>query len=228
MLNENEFHKLIEQQGQESKKKGWERLEGQLPIDNNEDADIINSDSTAARSNLKKLIIPFLAFSAVLIICLLIILKSSNNEDNSSIRYCSETDYTVIETHQTLKEFSEREEKNWLFFDWYSETELINDVVYKLNTTGEVICFQETIMDMNTGYIVKMNVTENRTDIDFLTEYKLIENECNINNIVVKWQDGVLSSRAMFQYNEYNYFLEIADMDTPNGILEFVEILLSY
>lgn len=228
MLNENEFHKLIEQQGQESKKKGWEQLEGQLPIDNNEDTDIINSDSTVSRLHLKKLIIPFFVFSAVLIICLLIILKSVNNEDNSSIRYCSETDYTVIETHQTLKGFSEQEEKNWLFFGWYDETELINDVIYKLNTTGEVICFQETIMDMNTGYIIKMNVTENTIDIDFLTEYKSIENECYINNIVVKWQDGVLSSRAMFQYNGYNYFLEISDMDTPNGILEFVEILLTY
>ncbi len=228
MSLENKFHEKIEEQAKDKKEEKWRAMSSNLElIQNNETMN--NSKNTKVLIRLpSKAIICFIALFILFLVVVTIISIYLKSNKNIKVRYCTSDEYAVSETDVSLKEYAESINKTLLFFDWYEETILLTEEMTKLNDTGEIICFAETMMDMNTGYMVTLRVTDGWTDIDALESIKdLCYNQSLEQGIKVEWGGGLSKSCAIFEYEDYKYYLEVSRTDDMELALEYVALLLS-
>ncbi len=126
-----------------------------------------------------------------------------------------------------MKEYSIQNNNEILFFDWYLDTDFHESIITELIETKEIICLEETMTDMETGYNVTLKVTDTSTYIDFLDAYEeLFVNEQYVSEIRVEWGGSTFNAYARFEYNNYRYYLEIPNALEPSVTLEYVEQLL--
>lgn len=230
MSKESKFHNLIEQQENEHKQEVWDRIKSDVEDDSNLTADTVQVSENTLSINPKKIYIPIITVLAVLAVVLILIFTLKPDTPNNPIddlRYCSKTDYSINDTTQTLKEYSQETNKGLLYFDWYDETELCNDKLFQLNSNNEIICIKESIVDIDTGSLVTVSVTDNRTVVDFLENF---ENSCsfthNFNGTEIKWSTSEFESKAMFEYESNIYYITVADPFEENYIITLIEQLL--
>ena len=99
-----------------------------------------------------------------------------------------------------------------------------------IKETEEIVCFHETLTDEYWNY-VNLYVTDNKTEIDLLSNFNLTtEDKSIINDITVSYMINKDVSYSKFEYQNYRYFIEInfvyTDLDYTEHTFNIVEQLL--
>lgn len=220
MSTERKFYNLIKNQNREEKDKLWKKIEKEL---GNENLSIIapKKKKFPTRSFIA------IASSCVLVATVAVVTLSCLLPFKDDVRYRTQADYEKFSTDMTLKEYTQEIGKELLYFDWYEEAELIEDTVYKLNETNEIICFKEDLINGETGQSIKFYVVDNKTKIDILESfYTRCKEKSEVENIEVYWNYSLKESNAYFEYNKYNYYLTVDSPETSETILELIGALL--
>ena len=158
MSKERKFHELIEQQNREEKDAVWARLQ-QKEAEREQEKPV--SALPKARSFSWRKWVPIVASSLFAVVIgafatwEFLSLKNTGNEDNKG-RYFTGQSYETVEVQYTLKEYAQEIGASLLYFDWYAEAEDLKNYAWQLKDTQEIICFQEEIIDINTGCKVKL------------------------------------------------------------------------
>lgn len=221
MSRESKFHNLIEQQSQENKRKSWERLENCCDYITT----TTGQESVIAKMNNKKFIIILAAFVFMLCSFLIIFITTLPNEQNFN-RYCSNEDYNIIPTTETLKDYSETTGKEILFFDWYEQSNYYIDYIFQLKETSEIICYREYMEAIGSDNIIIISITDENTEIDIFETYKLMcDNHYKYKNIDINW-GGQETCYAYFVYKDYTYYIEIDNLLQSDLILDYIKQLI--
>ena len=167
MSRERKFHELIEQQNREEKDAAWAKLQ-------QKEAEREKKEFTPAlpktRSFFRRKWVQIVASSVVTVgigvfaMWGFLSLKDGNNDNKG--RYFSSQSFEKVEVQYTLKEYAQEIGENLLYFDWYEETDYLKNQAWQLKDTQEIICFQEDIIDVNTGCPIYIFVIETDTEIE--------------------------------------------------------------
>ena len=227
MSLERKFHKLIEKQNQQEKEEKWQELQPALNLAPNEEVNSSGNTKVLFKSKARVLICGIALFLIILAIITTVILWQNFNKKKQSIRYCTSEEYSIVDTEITLKEYAISINKNLLYFDWDDKDALIFEEVIKLDETDEIICFQETMIDLNTGFEVSLRVMESTTHID---AFDLIEALCvdsvEEQGIDVKWGGESFRCYAFFEYEGYRYYIVVTNSMAQDTALSYASILL--
>ncbi len=229
MSIESEFHSLIEQQDSEGKRKVWDKINGNIGAETNFIDDAVQVSNNALSINPKKIYISaYCVLAALAVVALILILTSKPGNPAGDVRFCSAADYSVNETTQTLKDYSQETNKDLLYFDWYEETEYLNDKVVRLNSDNEIICFMEEISDIESGYLIRIDVTDNLTVLDFLENFESsCPNSHTIDDIEIIWGVSEFGANAKFEYKSHIYYLSISDVIEEDYFIYLIEQLIT-
>lgn len=221
MSRERKFHNLIKNQNPEEKDRLWEKIEKELGNEKN---------ITVVVPRKKKF--PMGRFVAIASSCIVVVTVAAvtishflPQEENDN-RYRTQADYEKFSTDMTLKEYAQGIGKELLYFDWYEEAELIEDTIYKLNETNEIICFKENIINGETGQSIKFYVVDDKTKMDILESfYTRCRDNSQVKDIEIYWNYNINEANAYFEYNNYNYYLTVDAPETSETILELIGTL---
>lgn len=161
MSRERKFHNLIKNQNSEEKDRLWEKIEKELG----------NENITVVVPRKKKF--PMGRFVAVVSSCVLIVTIATIAvwkflPQETGPRYCTQDQYRGTKTDMTLKEYAKENNKELLYFDWYEKADLLENTIYQLNDTNEIICFQEDMINGETGTFISLYVVDTQTKMDML------------------------------------------------------------
>ena len=177
MSKERKFHEFIEQQNREEKDAVWAKLQ-QKEAEREQEKSVPVLPKAHSFSWRKWT--PILASSLTAVVIGgfatwgFLSLKDGNNDNKG--RYFTSQSYEIVATQTTLKDYAKEMGKDLLYFDWYAETDHLKDQVWQLKDTQEIICFEEEIIDINTGCKVKLLVIEVDTEIE---DFFVDEEFCN-------------------------------------------------
>lgn len=232
MSREKKVHNYIERDSTPQQEENWKQIQArfqssEIPVNFTTDTEVdSNCGGVVTLSRRKKIVISFascvLIGLAILMTCLLVL------GNQPKVRYRTAKDYITEETNITLKDYSATKKNEILYLDWYSETELCEDRLYRLKNTDEIICFRESILDMNTGYVFNIGVTDNLTEIDLFDSYKTIcVTERVIEDVKIMLGNSDFCVYAKFETKGYQYYLEVSDTTDSDIIIGYIEQLLA-
>ena len=229
MSKERKFHELIEQQNREEKDAVWAKIQ-------QKEAEREKKELTPA---LPKTRLFFgrkwmqIAASSIVAVAIgvfatwgFLSLKNENSDDNKG-RYFTGQAYETVEIQYTLKEYAQEIGKDLLYFDWYEETDHLKDRSWQLNDTQEIICFQEEIIDVNTGCKLEIFVMQAETEIQDFSLFEETNLISEVKGVRVDWKKDAFAAYANFEYEDYKYYLRVDEPIDENYILDLIEILLS-
>lgn len=228
MSKERKFHKLIEQQNRKEKDAVWARLQ-QKEAEREQEKPV--SALPKARSFSWRKWVPIVASSLVAVVIgafatwEFLSLKNNGNEDNKG-RYFNSQSYEIVDTQLTIKDYSLEMGKSLLYFDWYEETDFCKDKVWQLKDTQEIICFEEEIIDINTGCLVNMFVIQADIEIENLSFVEDTDKKSELQGVEVDWRYTKFRAYATFEYEDYAYYVRVEEPMDENHILALVEELL--
>lgn len=228
MSKKHSIHDLLEEQESNSKNNMWNNVENRLEEESHDNRYVPHK-----RFSWKKFCSIAASFVVVLGITLFSVFhflpQGQGTGGTPSIseepkgRYCTQADYSVQKIEESIKEYSVKSNKKLLYLDWYEKADLLEDYCYSLNDTGEIICYNENIINGETGDNIKIYVTDNYTDIDLLQNIKNASDSIQeIKNISVNYGSTYLFAYSMFEYENCRYYLELNDPLTDTAILDFV------
>ena len=227
MSKERKFHELIEQQNREEKDAVWAKIQQkEAERQKNEPVPV----SPKARSFSWRKWTPILASSLAAVVIGVfatwgfLSLKNGNNDDNKG-RYFTSQSYEIVATQITLKDYAQEIGKSLLYFEWYEETDYLKDQAWQLNDTQEIICYNEEIIDVNTGCKVEIFVIEADIEIEDFADDET-DKKSEINGVQIDWQYSKFRAYANFEYKDYIYYLRVKEPFDENYILDLVEELL--
>ena len=226
MSRERKFHEFIEQQNREEKEAVWAKLQQEDAEKQEKSAPALPKARsffgrkwvTIAASSLAVVVIG--AFSAWGFLSL----KDGNNDNNG--RYFTSQSYETVNTQRTLKDYAQEIGENLLYFDWYAETDYLKNQAWQLKDTQEIICFQEEIIDINTGSKVKLLVMPVDTIIEDFFGDEETDQKSEMDGVQIDWKYSKYNSNANFVYEGYKYYLRVDEPIDENHILDLVEELL--
>lgn len=229
-MKDKKIHDLIERGNKETKEKSWQVLEENLCY-NQVSEKQGNGGATLSVALNKKVVFAATIFLVLLCVALILILYYVNDKRTfDDFRFYAESDYSQTITDTTLKEYSDDNNLGLLYFDWYDETYYIEDIVYTLNESGDVVCYRETIFDNALGNLVILFVVENNVSLDFLN---IIDNACIFDYQTKSgqqafWGGDELNAYARINHLEYTYYIQVERInESPEDILLYVENLIS-
>ncbi len=226
MSRERKFHELIEQQNREKKDAVWAKIQ-------QKEAERLEKEPTPAfpkaRSFSWRKWAPIVAssFVAVLVGVFALWKFLPLDDKTNDGRYFDSHSYEIIDTQRTLKDYAQEIEKNLLYLDWYAETDSLTDQVWQLKDTQEIICFNEEIIDINTGCKVEMFVVEADAVIEDFFADEETDTKSEIKGVQIDWQYSRFRAYANFVYEDYRYYLRVKEPIDENYILTLIEELLS-
>ena len=221
MSRERKFHELIEEQNREEKDAVWAKIQQKdepIPV------------SSKSRSLSWRKWTPILASSLAAVMIGVfatwgfLSLKDENNGNKG--RYFTSQSYETMSTQITLKDYAQAIGKNLLYFDWYAETDYFKDKVWQLKDTQEIICFQEDIVDINSGCIVYIYVMESDTEIEGFFLDQETNQKSEVDGVEIDWRYTKYKSNANFVYENYKYYLRVDEPIDENYILDLAAELL--
>lgn len=221
MSKERKFHELIEQQNREEKDAVWAKIQ-------QKDEPISISPKSRPFSWRKWRAVLASSLTAV-VICVFatwgfLSLKNGNNDNNG--RYFTSQSYETVEVQYTLKDYAQEIGENLLYFDWYEETDHLKDRAWQLKDTQEIICFQEEMIDINTGSKLEIFVIEADTIIENFSVEEETDRKSEIKEIQIDWSYSRFNAYANFVYEDYKYYLRVDEPIDENYILDLIETLL--
>ncbi len=228
MSKERKFHELIEQQNREEKDVVWAKLQQK---EGEREQEKPTPVSPKARSFSWRKWMPIMASSLAAVVIGVfstwgfLSLKDGKNNDNKG-RYFNSQSYEIVATQITLKEYAQEIGENLLYFDWYAETDHLKDQVWQLKDTQEIICFEEEIVDINTGCMVYMFVIQADIEIEDFFAAEETDRTSEINGFQIDWRYTKFRAYANFEYKGYTYYVRVKEPIDENHILDLVEELL--
>lgn len=142
-------------------------------------------------------------------------------------RYCTAEEYTRSVTDKTIKQYAQETGKDILYFDWYDTTEYLENSIYTLNETNEIICYRENIINPETGDLLSLYVTEKSIQIDVLEKISMEVQRIDVyNGVTITWGMWVAIGHASFEYGDYKYNLELTEPLEEDDVLEYAKLLL--
>lgn len=226
-MNKKNIHKLIEEKNPEGKaalrQKVMERVN--LPTE----AEQIQKKPTFSYKRFYRI---FAGVSAtVAAVCLAIVLPIVLNRDTAvpTERYCHAADCVETVADYTVKDYSEQKNLSLLYIDWYDIAEEIQTKAFvNINDSSDIIYFQETLVNGETGDIANLYITELHTKVDIFED---IGNTCvnikNISSIKVSWGYQNYNGFAYFEYSDRSYVIELKNPMAEDSVLDLVESMLS-
>ena len=219
MSRERKFHNLIKNQNSEEKDRLWEKIAKELG----------NENITVVVPRKKKF--PMGRFVAIASPCVLIVTIATIAvwkflPQETGPRYCTQDQYQGTKTDMTLKEYAKENDKELLYFDWYEKADLIENTIYQLNDTNEIICFQEDMINGETGTFISLYVVDTQTKMDMLDYfYTRCDKSSQVKDIQVNWISSLKEANAYFEYDHYNYYLTVDAPESSETILELIGTL---
>ena len=218
-MRERDIHNLIEQQETEKKQRIWEKVCAQV------DMTPTQPIKTAPRKRTVKWAL--IAMAIVCVATLSIVLPLTLRDNEPSVRFCDVTQYTVEELSKPLKEYIAENNYKFLYVDWYENAdEVITKCGYNKSDRNDIFFFTENIINSDTGENLLFSVTDNKTRVDvfenYYDDYQLI----SVQGIEVNYIGERLRSRATFEYNNYNYYLEIDVGEAQERLTEIIQDML--
>lgn len=201
-MRDKDIHKLIEQENPEAKQRMWERVSAELGLN-----DIPQQKAVKRRQPLKWALI---AATIICVVTLSIVLPIMLRDDGA--RFCDSTQYTTASSDQTIGEYSALNNNKFIYTDWYENAdEIITDYAYLNNNKNDIIFFTETIVNGETGEVLKQSVTDNKTRVDIFDRYLNSDSntKTTINGISVQWHNSYTNAVAVFEYKNNVYYLEL-------------------
>ena len=227
MSKERKFHEFIEQQNREEKDAVWAKLQQkEAEREQEKPAPVLPQP----RSFSWRKWTPILAssFAAVVIggfaMWGFLSLKEGNNDNKG--RYFTGQSYETVEVQYTLKDYAQEIGESLLYFDWYEETEYLKNYALQLKDTQEIICYNEEIIDINTGCKVYLFVIQADITIENFSVEEETDRNSEIKQVQIDWSYSRFNAYANFEYEDYKYYLRIDEPMDENHILDLVEELL--
>lgn len=216
-MRENDIHNLIEQQDPERKQRVWEKICSQV------DLPAARQSTPAPKKRTFKL--AALAVALVCVVTLSIVLPLALRDNGPQDRYCDMTQYTVENMNQTLKEYSLAHNNNLLYVDWYDISEETSTRYAHMNENkDDVVFWEETLLNGETGEYLTFSVTKSKTRVDILEEfYNSVESTSSVNVVTVKWHNTFKDTFAMFEYQKRIYYLKLDVADGQERLMEIIE-----
>lgn len=228
MSIERDFEKLVIKQNPEQKKASWQKIQKMLEEDEGETVADIEFGNTLAKgffSNRRNIVI-IVSSALVLLTAAILMLVFLLPEPLPPKRYCAMGDYRIEPSMVSIEDYSEQNNLDLLYFDWYKDAEYVVETHYKLIDTDEVVCLKEELIDSSGNYIL-FYITDNNTDIDILTNYnEACINLLEINGIEVKWGYHMNNSLVSFNYNEWNYYVGIQSIVEQSTVENLLKTLI--
>jgi hypothetical protein len=228
MSIERDFEKLVIEQNPEQKKASWQKIQKMLEEDEGETVADIEFGNTLAKgffSNRRNIVI-IVSSALVLLTAAILMLVFLLPEPLPTKRYCAMGDYRIEPSTVSIEDYSEQNNLELLYFDWYKDAEYVVETHYKLIDTDEVVCLKEELIDSSGNYIL-FYITDNNTDIDILTNYnEACINLLEINGIEVKWGYHMNNSLVSFNYHEWNYYVGIQSIVEQSTVENLLKTLI--
>lgn len=228
MSRERKFHELIEQQNREEKDVVWAKLQ-QKDAEREQEKPVPAVPKARSFFGRKWVTIAASSLAVVVIGAFstwgFLSLNDGKNNDNKG-RYFNSQSYEIVATQTTLKDYAKEKGKNLLYFDWYVETDHLKDRAWRLKDTQEIICFQEEIIDINTGCMVYLFVIQADTEIEGFFGDEETDRKSQIDGVEIDWKKDLFTAYANFAYEDYKYYVRVDEPIDENHILDLVEELL--
>lgn len=227
-MSKNDIHQLIENKNPERKEALRKKVKERLEL--SEDAE--QEHSKPALSIYKKRYRIFASVSTALAVaCLAIVLPIVLKRDTGvgpTERYCHAADCVETVTDYTLKDYSEQNNLSLLYIDWYDVADAIQTKKFvNINDSSDIIYFEETLANGETGSIVTLYITDLYTKVDIFED---VENSCEnveyISAITVNWGYRNIKGFAYFEYLGRGYAIELQYPMAEDSVLELVESMI--
>ena len=228
MSKERKFHEIIEQQNREEKDAVWAKIQQkEAERGKNEPVSVLPHARSFSWQKWTRIVASSLAVVVIGVFATWGFLSLSNrtNDDNKG-RYFTSQSYEKVNTQRTLKEYAQEVGKDLLYFNWYDETDYLKDRAWQVKDTQEIICFEENIIDVNTGCLIYLFVIEADTEIEDFSFAEETDRKSEINGLEIDWRYSMFNSYANFIYEDYAYYLRVEEPIDENYILDLVEELL--
>lgn len=108
-----------------------------------------------------------------------------------------------------------------------AETDHVKDQVWQLKDTQEIICYNEEIVDINTGCMVYLFVIQADITIENFSVEEETDRKNEIKETQIDWRYSKFRAYATFIYEDYKYYLRVEEPIDENYILDLIETLLS-
>lgn len=239
MSKERKFHEWIEQQNREEKDRVWAKIqqkeEERLSVTQQETEDEQPAIPKRTAFSWRKWAAVAATSLAVIFLGAFAVAKflpfddsvvNNSSCDDSSGRYFDAQSYETVETQTNLKGYAQEIGENLLYFDWYEETDYLKNNAWKLTDTQEIICFQEEIIDVNTGCIVTIFVVEANTRIEAFSPDENTDRNFVVNEVSISWRLYNDRAIANFEYEDYRYYLRIKEPLNEEYVFALLEELL--
>ena len=219
-MKDYEIHKLIEQQNPEAKERLWQRIKSELDLPDNPPAPA----PVAAKPKVWR---RWTAIAAALVCVITLSIVLPLTLGGEKIRFSDFEHYTVARLEQNLEDYFLSNNRDLLVVDWYDIAEEVKTDYGHINEDpNDVVFFMETIGNNETGEILTLYITDNRTRVDILEIYHTGNNTTSVRNVSVKYSSDVLYTRAMFEYNKNVYYLNIDVGNAQERLTEIIESML--
>lgn len=229
-MKEKELHRRIEEQDPEIKRAIYEQLREDLIAAHKEGVAAMEKSQPQPQPRVRRrwlfAVVPACICVVLLAVMLPLLLKDKDND--SGVRYLYKNEYTTEVVSYTVHDYAVEHNLSLLYLDWYAVAEPVETKVHiNLHDTTDLVFLEEKIINGETGDVVILYVTEKMTRTEILEMFwTFCTYEKEVKNISVKWGGDSLKSRAMFEYNGYRYYLELADPLTEDSIFEIIEEML--
>lgn len=214
-MREKDIHKLIEEPTPE-KERILQRIRSQIPQ--------TEETKATAKPAVKGWKIAAVTMVLLCVITLSIVLPLTLGPKDNGDRYCTDAEYNDEPLQQTLKEYSATNKLMLLCIDWYDNAdEILTSRGFIKDNHEDTVYLQESIINSETGEMVTLSITDNKTRVDKFNAFDTCINDFTVKNHAVKW--GNLNSDntlATFEHNDYTYYLSI---DMQNGQERLKEII---
>lgn len=219
-MKDYEIHKLIEQQNPEAKERLWQRIKSELDLPDNPPAPA----PVAAKPKVWK---RWTAIAAALVCVITLSIVLPLTLGGEKVRFSNFEQYTVARLEQNLEGYFLSNNRDLLVVDWYDIAEDISTEYGHINEDpNDVVFFMETIVNNETGEILTLYITDNRTRVDVLEIYHTGNNTTSVRNVSVKYSSDGLYTRAMFEYNKNVYYLNIDVGNAQERLTEIIKSML--
>ena len=239
MSKERNFHEWIEQQNREEKDRVWAKIqqkeEERLSVTQQETEDEQPAIPKRTAFSWRKWAAVAATSLAVIFLGAFAVAKflpfddsvvNNSSCDDSSGRYFDAQSYETVETQTNLKGYAQEIGENLLYFDWYEETDYLKNSAWLLKDTQEVICYKEEIIDVNTGCVVTIFVTEANTKMESFTLDENTDRVSVVKGVNIDWLLYNDKAFLNFEYEDYRYYLRIKEPLNEEYVFALLEELL--
>ena len=167
---------------------------------------------------------------------------TTNPSTTPEDRYCAAATCKQIELKYSLKEYSQLNKLSLLYVDWYDVADIKTSMHVNDEDSTDIVYYEEALKHKYTGSIVELYITNLRTHVDKLEDYKksckkvynaYTAYTAKHSKVDVFWGFDRLAYgkpylyKAWFKYGNYIYVLVLRYPVNENSIFELIDSMLA-